>query len=374
MALELTPLPSTAGPARISNDLVPYARHDPILCSMPGLFRSVDDKFRAENAVSLRLKTVHGKLTVELHNSCVLNGLDLAVLQALVALAAAGNTLDASDQEELDETERVLVDALDAPGAEVPEVIQAAGTPAAPVTGDVQHIEFSNTALLELIGWPVCGENRALVQDCLKRLATCVLIVYPTATPKDWQRFHLLSSINTRIQSDKWSRTHVALNPRLSQIVLGTEARHTRIALDETRKLGKDQAARILHQRLCSWINEGAVRPVSFSTLVEYLYPDDLAGRTLDKLNPKVAKQPAEKTKIQRLQEVQKAMNVLASLQGWDVYLASDAPFLPEQGLTDGERVEAKRKHEQYCLAARRTAAANVMDTVIHVRRGQAFE
>lgn len=372
MALELTPLPSNAGPARVTADLVPYAKADTTLCLLPGMFRVVDTKITSPVGMALTYEA--GKLTVEVHNSRLLNGLDLAVLQALTALASTGTTLDASAAEQYEETERVLVEGLDAPAGAVPERFKDTDIQPDPLEGEVQHIDFSISALLELIGWPVCGENRALVQDCLKRLATCVLLVYPTELPKAYQRFHLLSAINTRIQSDKWTRTHVALNPRLSQIVLGTKGRYTRIALDETRKLGKDQAARILHQRLCAWINEGGVKPVSFNTLVEYLYPIDEAGKAMDALNSKLAKQSAEKTKIQRLQEVQKAMNVLASLQGWDVYLASDAPFLPEQGLTDGERVEAKRKHEQYCLAARRTAAANVMDTVIHVRRGQAFE
>lgn len=364
MPLELTALPSNA-PARVDADAVPFARHDPVLCSLPGMFRVVEEKIREQIRVSLQLKTTHGTLTVELHNSSLLNGLDLAVLQAIVALAAVGDAIDPADGL-LTGAEQSLVEGLVAPETKTYERQK--------IMEDVQHLDFSISALLELIGWPVCGENRALAQACLQRLATCVLIVYPTDTPKAWQRFHLLASISTRTNSDRWSRTHVALNPRLSRIVLGAEARHTRIALVETRKLGKDQAARILHQRLCSWVNEGAVRPVTFETLVGYLYPKDVEGRSLDAqltaANPKRAKQSAEKTKVLRLREVQQAMNVLATLPGWDVYLASDAPFIPVDG-TDKEREKAEVKHNRACVAQRQTAMTDFMKTVVHVRRGR---
>lgn len=367
MPLDLVAIAERAVPARVNSEAVPFARHDPILCSMPGLFRVVPEKVRDQVRVSLQLKAMHGNLTVELHNSSLLNGLDLAVLQALVALAAVGDSIDSSGGDGLSIDEHSLVSGLVAPAEE--------GYPQQPIAGDIQHLDFSNTALLDLIGWPVCGENRALVQACLQRLATCVLLVYPTASPKSWQRFHLLSSISTHTASDKWSRTHVALNPRLSQIVLGTQARHTRIALEETRKLGKDQAARILHQRLCSWINEGAVQPVTFKTLVGYLYPDDTESATLHArlvaLNPKLEKQSKEKTKILRVCEMQLAMNALAELPGWDVCLASDAPFLAEKYDDEDERTRAEEKHKLTCEGQRRTAAADIMKTVVHVRRGR---
>lgn len=365
MPLDLTAIPSIV-PARVDIDAVPFARHDPVLCSLPGMFRLVEEKIREQIRVSMQLKTTHGKLTVELHNSSLLNGLDLAVLQAIVALAAVGDTIDPAD-DLLTDHEQLLVEGLVAPKTKTYKRQK--------IVEDVQHLDFSISALLELIGWPVCGENRALVQACLQRLATCVLIVYPTDTPKAWQRFHLLASINTRTNSDRWSRTHVALNPRLSRIVLGAEARHTRIALVDTRKLGKDQPARILHQRLCSWVDEGAVRPVTFETLVGYLYPKDVEGRSLDAqltaANPKLAKQSEEKTKVLRLREVQQAMNVLATLPGWDVYLASDAPFIPVAGMTDRERETAEVKHNRACVAKRQAAMTDVMKTVVHVRRGR---
>lgn len=367
MPLDLAITSERAVPARVESDAVPFARHDPVLCSLSGLFRVVSERLRDQVRVSLQLKATHGKLTVELHNSSLLNGLDLAVLQALVALAAVGDTIEPSADDALTIDERSLVTGLVAPAEN--------GYAQQPIAGDVQHINFSNTALLELIGWPVCGENRTLVQACLQRLATCVLLVYPTESPKSWQRFHLLSAISTHTNSDKWSRTHVALNPRLSQIVLGTEARYTRIALDETRKLGKDQAARILHQRLCSWINEGTVQPVSYGTLVGYLYPDDTESATLyarlQALNPKQEKQSKEKNKILRVREMQKAMNALAELPGWDVCLASDAPFLARNIEDENERALAEERHNRTCALQRRVAAADILKTVVHVRRGR---
>lgn len=364
MAITLAVTPTAT--SVVTKEDIPFARHDPALCSLPGLFRVVSDDLRTATRVALRLRADHGPLTIELHNSTLLNGLDLAVLQALVALAVTGDTIAPAEKDFLTNDERELVKGLEAPATYDYKRQR--------IVEEVQHLHFSNSALLELIGWSVCRDNRALVQACLQRLATCVMIVYPKDNPKMWQRFHLLSTINTRADTDRWSRTHVALNPRLSQIVLGNARRHTRIALDETRQLGKHQAARILHQRLCAWIDEGATRSVTYATLVGYLYPNDAEGIALEvqaaALDPKLARQSAAKRQLQRLHEMATAINTLAALPGWAAYLASDAPFVPT-GLTERERSQEERQHYRRCDKQRMEAAKDVMRTVVNIRRGE---
>lgn len=366
MPLELTPLPTNT-PNRIELDAVPFAKHDPILCLLPGMFRVVDEKSRKDINIPLTLAATHGPLTVELSNPYLLNGNDLSVLQAIVALATSGNTLDPARPELLTSHEQVLIDNLLAPDRSHGQQ--------QPIREKVLHLQFSVSALLELIGWSACGENRTLVQDCLQRLATCVLSIFPTDEPQKIQCFRLISVLSIRGESARWNRTHVALNPRLSEIISDETSRHTRIGLNETRKLGKNQAARILHQRLCAWINEGTTRPVTYETLVGYLYPTDAEGGALSAqlaaADPRLAKQSAEKTKVLQLREMQSAMNVLATLPGWSVHLASDAPFVPDPIMTDYEQGRAEQKHNKSCSAARRAAAIDVMKTVIHVRRGR---
>lgn len=73
-----------AAPVHVPADDLLFARHDPALCLLPGLFRCVDAKSRDAGCTALKLTHTFGPLVIEAHNSTQLGGDDLAVLQALV--------------------------------------------------------------------------------------------------------------------------------------------------------------------------------------------------------------------------------------------------------------------------------------------------
>lgn len=71
-------------------------------------------------------------------------------------------------------------------------------------------------------------------------------------------------------------KLYVALNPRLASAVMGGQ--HVRISMEEVRALRTDPA-RLIHQRLCAWIDPGKWGRVETDTLCGYVWPTE-AGST----------------------------------------------------------------------------------------------
>lgn len=71
-----------------------------------------------------------------------------------------------------------------------------------------------------------------------------------------------------------------AVNPALSEVAMaavvpgGAGIKYIRMDMREVRAL-RTGAARLIHQRLCAWINPGDGGKVRLSTLCEYVYPED---------------------------------------------------------------------------------------------------
>lgn len=82
------------------------------------------------------------------------------------------------------------------------------------------------------------------------------------------QGFRILSEYASDEQEGK---LFVALNPRLAEAVMG-ERPHTRIEMSEVRALSTDPA-RLIHQRLCGWIDPGKSDKVVLDTLCDYIWP-----------------------------------------------------------------------------------------------------
>lgn len=401
MALDLLAPLAPIKPATLDADDVQFARHDPRLCAMPGLFRFVDATERAATRTALRITHTYAPcdrypegLTMEAHNSSLLNGIDLAVLQALIGLAAlSGDTLDAADAKtgneaevvaEADEAnqagptllphEQQLLDGLIAPPTQ-PDSAQSWADPVTTsLAGDVRRIDFSGSQLLSIIGLPACGENRKLIADAVMRLATVTLIVYPTDNRRAMERHHLLASVKTNAQSTKWARTHVALNPRLTAIVTGATRHHARIELTETRNFGNDQIARILHQRICGWLNDGWIKPVTFQTLLEYVWPADPETAQVDALrrlkDKKFEKMRPAQIQHDRLTQIIVALNKIGTLPGWEFVRGSALPQPPydeDKSLAENEQIQLE--HNAQVTAAARKERADVMGTVVHIRR-----
>ncbi|MGQ4692068.1 replication protein C, IncQ-type [Aeromonas veronii] len=65
--------------------------------------------------------------------------------------------------------------------------------------------------------------------------------------------------------------------------------RYTYIDLAEVRQL-RSSTARILHQRLCAWIDCGRSKPVGLDKLVSYAFPDKSSAATNRKRQSRVRK------------------------------------------------------------------------------------
>ena len=76
---------------------------------------------------------------------------------------------------------------------------------------------------------------------------------------------------------------------------------HVRISMDEVRALDSE-TARLLHQRLCGWIDPGKTGKASIDTLCGYVWPSEASGSTMRK----------------RRQRVREALPELVAL-GWTV-------------------------------------------------------
>lgn len=385
-------------PVHVAASDMQFAQHDPALCGMPGLFRDIHAKSRDAGATGLKLSYVCGDMMIKA-TGIPLGGEDLAVLQAIVSLARVhGDMLPLDGQlaahehqllaalEALDDADGEYVaehdDAYLAPrtcGASAVAAATKEGVVAEPTDlgTAVRHAAFSTASLLEIIGWHVTGDTRKIVDESIQRLATCVLIVHPVATPTAWQRYHLLSAVQTDTSSKKWRRTHIALNPRLTQIMMGArdKGRHTRILLAETRRLAHDYAARVLHQRLCSWIDIGKEEDVSYRKLMSYVWPDDAMQRGAEfdrrQVDRAFAKLSSVQLQQQRLKIIQATVNKFELLlPGWAVTLASEKPFCPDMKATPAERATAYDEHQRRQARSAKQAADDPFDTVVWIRRG----
>ncbi len=224
-----------------------HAKHDTAHCCMPGLFRAL----RRGSRKTSKLDVTHqfGGIVVQFVGYQPLGGDDLRVLQGIVA------------QTSLD---RVLLSPSpsDPLAVELRKGLNASGEA---LGKDAIVCQLSIRSLLHEVG--MCsssGKNIALAQASLKRLASVTVFITKGTTTAS---YHMLSYAVDQATGV----LHVAMNPRFTEAILGSK--HTRIDLAEVRKL-KSDPARIIHQRLCGFVDIGSSRKVSIDTLCHYAWHD----------------------------------------------------------------------------------------------------
>ena len=131
------------------------------------------------------------------------------------------------------------------------------------------------------------------MRECIERLWKVSIIAQ---NGRKRQGFRLLSEYASDEQDGK---LYVALNPLIARAVMGG-GQHVRIDMDEVRALQTDPA-RLMHQRLCGWIDPGKSGRVGLDTLCGYIWPDEAT-------NPNTLKT--------RRQTARKALAELAAV-GW---------------------------------------------------------
>ena len=243
-----------------------HARHDPGHCLAPGLFRALGngERMRLKLAVAHRLSD---KVTIEFSGPEPLDAVDLRVLQGLVAIAGPnGKTLTSEPKSEVGTALRkglvMLLDDADA---------------------DALVVRCSFRNLAKEIGYQDV-ENTRIIRESVERLWKVSVVRQEAGKRKGYRLLSFYASDET----SSLGRLTVALNPALARSVLG-QNQHTRISLIEVRAI-KANVTRLIHQRLCGWVDAGASRDVSLNTLVGYAWPDPSNNPNTQKSRKKAVK------------------------------------------------------------------------------------
>lgn len=127
------------------------------------------------------------------------------------------------------------------------------------------YMEKRQPWLLREIGLTDGGNNLKALRESLRRMAAVTTIVKRGRL----EGFCRILSYAVREES---GALVIALNPRIAHAVV-TGRRYTRIEMSEVRAL-KGDPARLIHQRLCGWIDPGSSGRVEVNTLVGYVWPE----------------------------------------------------------------------------------------------------
>lgn len=227
-----------------------HARHDPAHCLAPGLFRSLKRGERKRDKLDVVYDYGDGK-RIEFSGPEPLGADDLRILQGLVAMAGpSGLVLSPEPKTDGGRQLRLFLE----PKWEA-------------VTADALVVKGSYRALAREIGYANIEDSKP-IRKCIERLWKVSIIVQ---NGRRRQGFRLLSEYAS---DEAEGRLYVALNPLIARAVMGG-GQYVRIDMDEVRTLQTDPA-RLMHQRLCGWINPGGVGLVGLDTLCGYAWPTEI--------------------------------------------------------------------------------------------------
>ncbi|SMC06910.1 plasmid and phage iteron-binding protein [Sulfobacillus thermosulfidooxidans DSM 9293] len=258
-----------------------HARHDPVHCLAPGLFRSLRRGERKKAKLDVIYKFGDERL-IEFSGPEPLGADDLRVLQGLVALGGPNGVL--LHPEPKTESGKQLRLSLEPKWDAIEQ--------------DAIVVKSSYYTLAKEIGYANPRDTRP-IRECIERLWKISIIV---KNGSNRQGFRLLSDYASDEQE---GRLFVALNPLIAQAIIGGKNRQfVRIEMDEVRSLHTDPA-RLIHQRLCAWIDPGKQGKTEIDTLCEYVRPrrDDDSSEAIKK----------------RRQTVRRALTELVAV-GWAVH------------------------------------------------------
>lgn len=245
-----------------------YARHDPGHVLAPALFRSLGPRDRKQ--LKLDVTYLHGDDRIEFRGHEPLGADDLRVLQGLVAMSGKDGLILRDDDTEKDGAQQLLLDLFTPPGA----IVTAEKKP------DTLVVRNSFRALARAVGMDEGGASIKQIRKSVERLFGVTIFVERS---KRRTGMRLLSAY----ASDEGSGDlYVALNPRIAAAVLG-DTQHVRIELAEVRGL-KSDPARLIHQRLCGWIDPGKTRRAKMETLMGYAWPEPPTPAAVRKRRVKV--------------------------------------------------------------------------------------
>ena len=225
------------------------ARHSPTHTLAPRLFRSLK---KGEREISKLDVTYEGDgYTVEFSGPEPLGANDLRTLQGLVGMAGPSKCkLPAIPNTPAGQALRAMLE-MQGDAADKDTLV---------AVGSYRELAAS-------VGYKNPNFTKSL-RDCIERLWKVSIIVQVGSIRS---LYRLLASVHSDSHTGSLL---VALNPMIAQSVWGGKSvKYTHIELAEVRGL-KTDVARLVHQRLCGWVDPGQVRDVSVKTLAEYAWPD----------------------------------------------------------------------------------------------------
>ena len=241
-----------------------YARHDPAHCLAPNLFRSLKRGERKKFKLDV---TYHfGKNeSMRFVGTELLGADDMRLLQGIVALGGPnGLLLTPEPTTEIGQQLRMFLD-LDFEAIKQDGLIVCRGL----------------SKLLTEVGMTDSGDNIKALKASLLRMSNTTILV-----TKGQQKaaFHLMSHAVNEADSKLW----IALNPRIAGAILGRRP-YTHIVMAEVRSLQTDPA-RLMHQRLCGWINPGKSGCIVLDNLCRYIWHDEATNPNTMKTRHRVAR------------------------------------------------------------------------------------
>ncbi len=229
-----------------------HARHDPVTCLTPGLFRSLRRGDRKKQKLDVTYRYGENE-SARFIGFEPLGVDDMRLLQWLVASAGPNGVLLAADHSgNMGRQLRLRLDArFDAQEQ------------------DCLVVKSSISKLLDDAGLARGGNNFTTLKASLIRLSNVTMVVRNGSRQAS---FHLMS----HAFDEDDGRLFVAINPRISEAVLGYRP-HTRIELVEVKAL-KSEPACLIHQRLCGWLNPGRSAKLDINTLAGYVWIEPAAN------------------------------------------------------------------------------------------------
>ncbi|RCL02103.1 MAG: hypothetical protein JSC188_000425 [Candidatus Tokpelaia sp. JSC188] len=261
-----------------------HARHDPSHCLCPGLFQSLKRGDRKRGKLDVTYDYGQGE-SVRFVGFEPLGADDLRVLQGLVAMASVsgeqgrGLLLSSEPKTEAGQKLRSLLELKwDA------------------IYRDAMVAKGSFRQLAWEIGYKKFGgEQLKAIRISIERLWTVSVIVI---RGRNREGFRILSGYRS---DDLSGQFFVAINPRLAAAVLGRRP-YACINMSEVRALQTDPA-RLIHQRLCGWIDPGKAGRVELDTICGYVWHNKVTN---------------VKAITKRRQTARKAISALVTI-GWTV-------------------------------------------------------
>lgn len=253
-----------------------FSKMDPALCSAPGLFISLPKEKNARKKRKLDITYDYGDCTLKFMCFEPLAVDDLRFIQAIVAHAGPeGKMLREGSACQLQ--------------AGLWGKLRLADTSK---NADVLFIRVTEHRILASLGLSGGKNNYDALRKSLCRCSNLSINTRRGAQVLGGCQFLAYAD------DEDTGELLIALNPRVTAVVIGG-GRHVHINLEEVRQL-KTDPARLIHQRLCSFVNPGKTKVVGINTLTSYAWLELAEGGA----------------KRWRASRVRKAMHELAEL-GW---------------------------------------------------------